>query len=86
MGMRKIEKFRDENFYVLNSMNDWVRILDRYGRIVFMNDKMRKDIHLDKALIEMNIDTENLSEKSDIFKNTTIEEEKFIPYIMAMTL
>ena len=81
MGMRKIEKFRDENFYVLNSMNDWVRILDRYGRIVFMNDKMRKDIHLDKALIEMNIDTENLSEKSDIFKNTTIEEEKDIRFV-----
>lgn len=78
MGKENIEKFRDDNFYVLNSMDDWVRILDKYGRIVFINDKMRRDIHLDRSLIEQNIDTEKLNEKADIFKNTTIEEERLI--------
>lgn len=78
MGKEKIEKFRDDNFYVLNSMDDWVRILDKYGRIVFINEKMRRDIHLDRSLIEQNIDTDKLSEKSDIFKSTTIEEERLI--------
>ena len=78
MGKANIEKFRDDNFYVLNSMDDWVRILDKYGRLVFINEKMRRDIQLDRSLIEQNIDTEKLSEKSDIFKSTTIEEEKLI--------
>lgn len=78
MDKKSIEKFRDDNFYVLNSMDDWVRILDKYGRLVFINEKMKRDIHLDRSLIEQNIDTEKLSEKADIFKNTTIEEEKLI--------
>lgn len=78
MGKANIEKFRDDNFYVLNSMDDWVRILDKYGRLVFINEKMKRDIHLDRSLIEQNIDIEKLSEKADIFKNTTIEEEKLI--------
>ncbi|WP_311370307.1 SpoIIE family protein phosphatase [Anaerococcus hydrogenalis] len=78
MGKENIEKFRDDNFYVLNSMDDWVRILDKYGRIVFINEKMKRDIHLDRSLIEQNIDTEKLNEKADIFKNTTIEEERLI--------
>ena len=72
MGKANIEKFRDDNFYVLNSMDDWVRILDKYGRLVFINEKMKRDIHLDRSLIEQNIDIEKLSEKADIFKNTTI--------------
>lgn len=78
MGKANIEKFRDDNFYVLNSMDDWVRILDKYGRLVFINEKMKRDIHLDRSFIEQNIDIEKLSEKADIFKNTTIEEEKLI--------
>ena len=78
MGKANIEKFRDDNFYVLNSMDDRVRILDKYGRLVFINEKMKRDIHIDRSLIEQNVDTEKLSEKSDIFKNTTIEEEKLI--------
>ena len=83
MGKANIEKFRDDNFYVLNSMDDWVRILDKYGRLVFINEKMKRDIHLDRSFIEQNIDIEKLSEKADIFKNTTIKQV-FCPKIKLM--
>lgn len=78
MGKDKIEKFRNFNFYALNSMDDWVRILDKYGKLIFVNEKMRRDIHLDRSLIEEDIDYKNLNEQSDLFKNNTIEEEKLI--------
>lgn len=78
MGKEKYKKFNKFNFYALNSMDDWVRILDKYGRLIFVNEKMRRDIHLDRSLIESNIGSENLEEQADIFKNNTIEEEKFI--------
>lgn len=74
--MDQIENFKKINYYALNSMDDWVRILDRYGRLVFVNDKMRNDIHLDRSLLES--DNEGLDEQGDIYKNNTIEEEKFI--------
>lgn len=77
MGKDKLDKFKKDYFYVLNSMDDWVRILDKYGRLVFVNDKMRRDIHLDRSLIKGSED-KNLSEQNDLFKNNTIEEEKFI--------
>lgn len=74
-------KLTNKNFYVLNSMNDWVRIISPEGQIIFVNDKMRedtKDVKLLENLVNNYDKSIDENHSSQIMKHTTIIEEKLI--------
>jgi sigma-B regulation protein RsbU (phosphoserine phosphatase) len=74
-------KLTNHNFFVLNSMDDWVRIISPDGKVIFENDRMKNDTKNVKFLENLvnNYDPKNEAEQTaHIMKNTTIMEEKLI--------
>lgn len=74
-------KLTNHNFFVLNSMDDWVRIISPEGKVIFENQRMKDDTENVKFLENLvnNYDPKNeIEQTSHIMKNTTIMEEKLI--------
>lgn len=83
-----MEKYRDKskkikqnfNFFILNSMDDWVRIIDDRGDVAFINTALENAIENSpklKAYLDENIDL-TLSNSNSLIKNATMIEEKHI--------
>ncbi len=71
---------KDKNFFVLNSMDDWVRILDSDGKTMFINESFKMARQTSKEL-ESYLKEENsfiLKNRIDAIKRSTMIEEKFI--------
>lgn len=74
-------RLTNHNFFVINSMDDWVRIIDPDGKVIFENKRMIDDTKNVKFLENLvnNYDPRNeIEQTSHIMKNTTIMEEKLI--------
>lgn len=68
------------NFYILNSMDDWVRVVDTSGETVFINDSFRKAVSSSKSLksyVRQSTSYLNTA-RIDSMKKTTMIEEKLI--------
>lgn len=68
------------NFFILNSMDDWVRIIDDRGDVAFINTALENAIKNNpklKAYLDENIDF-ILSNSNSLVKNATMIEEKHI--------
>lgn len=68
------------NFFILNSMEDWVRIIDDRGDVAFINDALKEALEKSpklKAYLDENIDL-IISNTNSLIKNTTMIEEKLI--------
>lgn len=80
--MNEINKnnFLAHNYFILNSMDDWVRIIDPEGEVIFVNDKMRQDTEHVKFLASLvnNYEPMAADQDSQVMKTTTIVEEKLI--------
>ena len=80
MNKTLVEQFKKTNFPVLNSMEDWVRIVGPDGETLFLNKSLRnarqKSKELDLYLSETT--PLNVSTNDDILRNTTVIEEKLI--------
>ena len=47
------------NFFILNSMDDWVRIIDDFGQVTFINDALKEALKKSpklKTYLDENID------------------------------
>ena len=72
-------KITDANkFFVFNAMDDWVRILDKNGKVVFVNNKMKEDVNNKENLGFDSLRDLTIGDQFNILKTTTVEEEKFI--------
>ncbi|WP_299034276.1 SpoIIE family protein phosphatase [uncultured Anaerococcus sp.] len=68
------------NFFILNSMDDWVRIIDDFGEVTFINDALKEALEKSPKLknyLDENIDL-LLSNSNSLVKSTTMIEEKLI--------
>lgn len=68
------------NFFILNSMEDWVRIIDDRGDVTFINSALKNAMETNpklKAYLNENIDF-TLSNSNSLIKNATMIEEKHI--------
>lgn len=75
-----IDKVNNKNFAVLNSMDDWVRVVDSSGKTVFINNSLdlaRKKSESLSIYLDENIPL-NLASENDSIRNTTVIEEKLI--------
>ncbi len=75
-----VDKFKDIDFAVLDSMNDWVRLVDPNGATIFINKslkKAKKESEELKFYLEENVPL-NLSSENEAIRNTTVVEEKLI--------
>lgn len=80
MDKALIENLNSTNFAVLNSMDDWVRIIDPFGNTIFKNDSLEKSIEKSTNLqiyLKENIPL-NLARENESIRNTTVIEEKLI--------
>ncbi|MCI5839950.1 MAG: SpoIIE family protein phosphatase [Peptoniphilaceae bacterium] len=71
--------FKD-NYIFLNSMDDWVRLLDSNGNVIYMNEAMKKSnpsIKIDKCSLLADTQLSCISPQT-INLNTTVLEEKRI--------
>lgn len=68
------------NFFILNAMDDWVRIIDDRGEVAFVNDALIDALNKSETLktyLDDNIDL-LLSNSNEVVKTTTMIEEKLI--------
>lgn len=68
------------NYELLNSMDDWVRIIDTKGKVAFINQALKNSLSKSPKLRDYlgeNIDL-LLSNDNEIIKTTTMDEEKLI--------
>ncbi|MDY6019656.1 MAG: SpoIIE family protein phosphatase [Anaerococcus sp.] len=75
------KRLTNHNFFILDSMDDWVRIISPDGKVIFENQRMKDDTKNVKFLENLvnNYDPKNeIEQTSHIMKNTTIVEEKLI--------
>lgn len=75
-----IDKVNNKNFAVLNSMDDWVRIVDLDSKTIFVNDALdfaSKESESLSVYLKENIPL-NLASENDSIRNTTVIEEKLI--------
>ena len=75
-----IDKVNNKNFAVLNSMDDWVRIVDLQAKTIFVNNSLdlaRKKSESLSIYLDENIPL-NLASENDSIRNTTVIEEKLI--------
>lgn len=75
-----IDKINNKNFAVLNSMDDWVRIVDLQAKTIFVNNSLdlaRKKSESLSIYLDENIPL-NLASENDSIRNTTVIEEKLI--------
>lgn len=80
MDEKRLE-FKNHNYFILNSMDDWVRIIDLNGEVIFVNDKMKKEtknLNFLDGLIDNHNFENGRSLTSKILKDTTVFEEVFI--------
>lgn len=71
---------RNINFFILNSMDDWVRIIDERGEVAFINDALKDALKKSpklKVYLDENIDL-IISNSNSIATDTTMIEEKLI--------
>lgn len=80
-SMDKSKKIKQNfNFFILNSMEDWVRIIDDRGDVAFINSALENALKNSpklKEYLDENIDL-FLSNSNSLIKNTTMIEEKLI--------
>lgn len=80
-SMDKNKKIKQNfNFFILNSMEDWVRIIDDRGDVAFINSALENALKNSpklKEYLDENIDL-FLSNSNSLIKNTTMIEEKLI--------
>lgn len=80
MAKTLVDKLEKTNFAVLNSMVDWVRVVDPSGNTVFINNSLKgarkksKDL---KIYLDENVPL-NLASENESIRNTTVVEEKLI--------
>ena len=78
--VKKANFTEDKNFFILNSMDDWVRIVDSNGNTVFINDVFKKAC--EKSLELKNYVNDNTTslmiQRNNSMSNTTMIEEKLI--------
>lgn len=71
---------QDKNFFILNAMDDWVRIVDKDGKTIFINDAFKKESQKSTELF--NYIEENsaiiLPTRNKDMKNTTMIEERLV--------
>lgn len=68
------------NFFILNSMDDWVRIIDDFGEVAFINDALKDALEKSPKLkdyLDENVDL-IISNSNSLVKDTTMIEEKLI--------
>lgn len=68
------------NFFVLNAMDDWVRIIDDKGDVAFVNDALKDALDKSdslRAYLDENIDL-IVSNSNEVVKTTTMIEERLI--------
>ena len=68
------------SFFILNSMDDWVRIIDDFGEVTFINDALKAALKKSPKLkdyLDENIDL-IISNSNSLTKDTTMIEEKLI--------
>ena len=68
------------NFFILNSMDDWVRIIDDFGQVTFINDALKEALKKSpklKTYLDENIDL-IISNSNTLSKSATMIEEKLI--------
>lgn len=80
MDKTLVEQFKKTNFAVLNSMEDWVRIVNPEGHTLFLNQSLRKARQKSKELDLYLLENTplNISTNDDSLRNTTVIEEKLI--------
>jgi sigma-B regulation protein RsbU (phosphoserine phosphatase) len=74
-------KITNHNFFVLNSMEDWVRIIDTNGETIFINESMiedNKDGHFLDNILKNYKPFKLGDHTAEVLKTTTIVEEKLI--------
>lgn len=71
---------QDKNFFILNSMDDWVRIVDTDGKTIFINDAFKKESQKSVELNNYINETSSLlvGSRNKATRNTTMIEEKLI--------
>lgn len=72
------DKFNKSNFAVLNSMEDWVRVVDGSGKTIFLNHSLvdaRKHSDELRFYLEENVPFNIGSDKEDVIDTTVIEEK-----------
>ena len=70
----------DKNFFILNSMDDWVRIVDTNGETIFINDVFKEACDMSSEL-KIYVDESTsflLGDRNKAVRNTTMIEEKLI--------
>ena len=80
MGKTLVEKLKNTNFAVLNSMDDWVRIVSPDGTTIFYNDSLEdamKDSYELEIYLKENMPL-NLTSENESIRDTTVIEEKLI--------
>lgn len=75
-----VDKLRKTYFPVLNSMDDWVRIVDPSGETIYINQTLSEAKEKSKELeIYLNENLPlNLSSENEAIRDTTVVEEKLI--------
>lgn len=80
MDKTLMNNLNNTNFAVLDSMDDWVRIVDPSGKTVFINNSLKLAREKSESLsiyLDENIPL-NLASMNDSIRNTTVIEEKLI--------
>lgn len=75
-----VDKLNESNFAVFNSMDDWVRIVDPDGQVIFINQSL-KDAREKSEDLEIYLHENlplNLSSENEAIRDTTVVEEKLI--------
>lgn len=67
----------DKNFFILNSMDDWVRIVDTNGKTIFINDVFKKACDMSSELKNYLGESSSflLGDRNEAVRNTTMIEE-----------
>lgn len=68
------------NFFILNAMDDWVRIIDNFGDVAFINQALKEALKSSPKLkdyLDENIDL-IISNSNSLAQNATMIEEKLI--------
>ncbi|WP_105301631.1 PP2C family protein-serine/threonine phosphatase [Anaerococcus marasmi] len=70
----------DKNFFILNSMDDWVRIVNTNGKTIFINDVFKEACDMSSELKNYVDESTSflLGDRNKAVRNTTMIEEKLI--------
>lgn len=79
--MREKSDFtQDKNFFILNAMDDWVRIVDIDGKTIFINDAFKEASQKSEELTSYIKENSSflISARNEAIRHTTMIEEKLI--------